>query len=279
MAIASGRTAAPASSPRPADRRAISGRASGSRLGRSRRELLLSPLGDAANGRGQRGAIDGSHEDPHGPRPEGGSCVSRRPRACRQAREGDPRAAGDGAATSATSSAPPQRLSLGLRLRRPTCVAGYEAVHRLVEPADVGHLGTLAAAGAIGFAGNRIAALIRGRAGRRLDSPALIADGARPRRRLCLAGCDGLRGDGRRRVADRRPTHRAGHHRGDPAHHVGLLAHRARAARALSARAGAQPVARRAVRDARGSVVVAGWLGGADGRAHRAELGGLAARV
>jgi cation diffusion facilitator family transporter len=61
------------------------------------------------------------------------------------------------------------------------CVAGYEAVHRLIEPADVGHLGALAAAGAIGFAGNWVAALVRGRAGRRLDSAALVADGAHAR--------------------------------------------------------------------------------------------------
>ena len=61
------------------------------------------------------------------------------------------------------------------------CVAGYEAVHRLIEPADIGHLGALAAAGAIGFLGNWTAALIRTRAGRRLDSPALIADGAHAR--------------------------------------------------------------------------------------------------
>jgi cation diffusion facilitator family transporter len=61
------------------------------------------------------------------------------------------------------------------------CVAGYEAVHRLIEPADVGHLGALAAAGAVGFAGNWVAALVRSRAGRRLDSPALVADGAHAR--------------------------------------------------------------------------------------------------
>jgi cation diffusion facilitator family transporter len=61
------------------------------------------------------------------------------------------------------------------------CVAGYESVHRLIEPADVGHLGALAAAGAVGFAGNWVAALVRSRAGRRLDSPALVADGAHAR--------------------------------------------------------------------------------------------------
>lgn len=61
------------------------------------------------------------------------------------------------------------------------CVAGYEAIHRLIEPAEVQHLAALAVAGAIGFVGNWIAALIRSRAGRRLDSPALVADGAHAR--------------------------------------------------------------------------------------------------
>ena len=57
------------------------------------------------------------------------------------------------------------------------CVAGYEAVVRLIDPRDVEALGALALAGALGFAGNWIAAIIRSRAGRRLGSPALIADG------------------------------------------------------------------------------------------------------
>jgi cation diffusion facilitator family transporter len=57
------------------------------------------------------------------------------------------------------------------------CVAGYEAVERLVHPQDVAALGALALAGALGFAGNWAAAIIRTRAGRRLHSPALIADG------------------------------------------------------------------------------------------------------
>jgi len=61
------------------------------------------------------------------------------------------------------------------------CVAGYEAVARLITPAEVDYLGALAAAGAIGFAGNWLAAVIRARAGRRLDSPALVADGAHAR--------------------------------------------------------------------------------------------------
>jgi cation diffusion facilitator family transporter len=56
-------------------------------------------------------------------------------------------------------------------------VAGVEAVRRLIHPEEVSHLGILVAAGLIGFAGNRLAALIRLAAGRALDSPALIADG------------------------------------------------------------------------------------------------------
>jgi cation diffusion facilitator family transporter len=57
------------------------------------------------------------------------------------------------------------------------CVAGVEAVSRLVHPQEPTHLLALAAAGLIGFGGNRVAATIRTRAGLRLDSPALIADG------------------------------------------------------------------------------------------------------
>jgi cation diffusion facilitator family transporter len=57
------------------------------------------------------------------------------------------------------------------------CVSGYEAIARLVHPHHVHELGALALAGAIGAAGNWAAALIRRSAGRRLDSPALIADG------------------------------------------------------------------------------------------------------
>lgn len=72
-------------------------------------------------------------------------------------------------------------LAVVLAIFVSACVAGYEAVHRLVDPADITHLGPLAAAGAVGFAGNWLAAVVRTRAGRRLDSPALIADGAHAR--------------------------------------------------------------------------------------------------
>jgi cation diffusion facilitator family transporter len=57
------------------------------------------------------------------------------------------------------------------------CVAGYESILRLIHPSTPGHLPVLALAGAIGFAGNWLAALVRTRTGHRLDSPALIADG------------------------------------------------------------------------------------------------------
>ena len=57
------------------------------------------------------------------------------------------------------------------------CVAGLEAVQRLIHPAPPSHLWVLAAAGAIGYVGNFAASRVRLGAGRRLDSPALIADG------------------------------------------------------------------------------------------------------
>ena len=61
------------------------------------------------------------------------------------------------------------------------CVAAAEAVQRLIHPERLDHLAALAFAGAIGFAGNEIAARVRLRAGRRLDSAALIADGRHAR--------------------------------------------------------------------------------------------------
>lgn len=61
------------------------------------------------------------------------------------------------------------------------CVAGVEAVQRLVHPSAPTHLLVLGIAGAIGYGGNFIAAKIRTSAGRRLKSAALIADGEHAR--------------------------------------------------------------------------------------------------
>jgi divalent metal cation (Fe/Co/Zn/Cd) transporter len=61
------------------------------------------------------------------------------------------------------------------------CVAGVEAVSRLIHPQTPTHLLALVAAGGIGYAANWIAAQIRTRAGRSLGSPALIADGEHAR--------------------------------------------------------------------------------------------------
>jgi cation diffusion facilitator family transporter len=57
------------------------------------------------------------------------------------------------------------------------CVALYETIQRFIHPQQLTHLWVLAGAGVIGFVGNEIAAQVRLRAGRRLSSPALIADG------------------------------------------------------------------------------------------------------
>jgi cation diffusion facilitator family transporter len=57
------------------------------------------------------------------------------------------------------------------------CVALYETILRFIDPQPLTHLGALAAAGVVGFLGKELAAQVRLRAGRRLASPALIADG------------------------------------------------------------------------------------------------------
>ena len=55
--------------------------------------------------------------------------------------------------------------------------AGYQAIHRLLNPEPVTHLGWLALAGFIGFVGNEVVAVFRIRVGRQMNSAALIADG------------------------------------------------------------------------------------------------------
>jgi cation diffusion facilitator family transporter len=72
-------------------------------------------------------------------------------------------------------------LAVVLAIFVSACVAGVESVDRLVHPQTPDALGALAVAGLVGFLGNLAAAFVRLRAGRRLDSPALIADGAHAR--------------------------------------------------------------------------------------------------
>ena len=60
-------------------------------------------------------------------------------------------------------------------------LAGWEAISRLVDPEPVTHLGWVAAAGIIGFAGNELVALYRIRVGRQIGSAALVADGLHAR--------------------------------------------------------------------------------------------------
>jgi len=68
-------------------------------------------------------------------------------------------------------------LAVVLAIFISACVALYETIQRLIQPQHLSHLWVLAAAGAIGFIGNEIAAQVRLRAGTRLSSPAMTADG------------------------------------------------------------------------------------------------------
>jgi len=60
-------------------------------------------------------------------------------------------------------------------------VALVQTIERFVHPRTLSHLWLLAAAGVIGFLGNEVAAQVRLRAGSRLQSPALVADGKHAR--------------------------------------------------------------------------------------------------
>ena len=68
-------------------------------------------------------------------------------------------------------------LAVVLAIFVSACVALWQSIERLVHPEELSYLWVVAAAGAIGFVGNEIAARVRLRAGRRLNSPALVADG------------------------------------------------------------------------------------------------------
>jgi cation diffusion facilitator family transporter len=68
-------------------------------------------------------------------------------------------------------------LAVVLAILVSAIVAGVVAIDRLLHPLAPDHLLALALAGAVGVIGNAIAARVRLAGGRRLDSPALIADG------------------------------------------------------------------------------------------------------
>lgn len=68
-------------------------------------------------------------------------------------------------------------LAVVLAIFASACVALYETIMRFIHAQHLTHLWVLAAAGVIGFAGNEVAAQVRLRAGQRLSSPALVADG------------------------------------------------------------------------------------------------------
>jgi cation diffusion facilitator family transporter len=60
-------------------------------------------------------------------------------------------------------------------------VAGYESVHKLIDPQPLTHPWVVVAAGLLGFAGNELVALYRIRVGRQIGSAALVADGLHAR--------------------------------------------------------------------------------------------------
>ncbi len=60
-------------------------------------------------------------------------------------------------------------------------IAGYVAIHRLLYPVVIEHVGWVAAAGVIGFLGNELVAVYRIRIGRQIGSAALVADGLHAR--------------------------------------------------------------------------------------------------
>jgi len=68
-------------------------------------------------------------------------------------------------------------IAVVLTILASALVAGVFAIERIINPLAPTHLLALALAGVVGFLGNAVAARIRTRAGRRLDSPALVADG------------------------------------------------------------------------------------------------------
>jgi cation diffusion facilitator family transporter len=72
-------------------------------------------------------------------------------------------------------------LAVVLAILASAIAAGAFAVERIVHPLPPEHLLAMALAGAVGVAGNALAAHVRLAGGRRLDSSALVADGQHAR--------------------------------------------------------------------------------------------------
>ena len=68
-------------------------------------------------------------------------------------------------------------LAVVMTIFASAAVACYQAVHRLLHPHAVSHLGAIAVASVIGFLGNEGVAVFRIRVGREIGSAALMADG------------------------------------------------------------------------------------------------------
>ena len=60
-------------------------------------------------------------------------------------------------------------------------VAGWESIHRLLDPQPLSNVGAVLLAGVLGFAGNEAVAVYRIRVGRKIGSAALVADGLHAR--------------------------------------------------------------------------------------------------
>lgn len=72
-------------------------------------------------------------------------------------------------------------LFIVLMIALSAVVAGYESIHRLIEPRDITHVWVVLAAGIVGFGGNELVAVYRIRVGRKIGSAALVADGLHAR--------------------------------------------------------------------------------------------------
>ena len=72
-------------------------------------------------------------------------------------------------------------LFIVLMIALSAIVAGYESIHRLIDPRDITHPWVVLAAGIIGFAGNELVAVYRIKVGRKIGSAALVADGLHAR--------------------------------------------------------------------------------------------------